>query len=81
MQALRSGRAVSKQPSMLQLIATELRAALRSLPVMLLILGMLSYRIVHDDGQPWWLPIALFVAAVGIGWFLGWRKARKPRKR
>ena len=71
---------MSEQPSMLRLIAQELWAALGSLPVYLLFLGTLDYRLVCYDGWPWWLPIVLTVAAVGLGWLLGWRKARAMRK-
>lgn len=71
---------MSEQPSTLRLIDTEFRTAMNSLPVKLLIVGLLSYRVVHDDGWPWWLPVALFLTAVSSGWLLGWHKARQVRR-
>lgn len=61
----------------LRLVAAELRRYLDSLPFRALLFAMLAYRLACDDGQPWWLAVALLLAASGIGAFLGWRKARK----
>lgn len=72
---------MTEQPSMLRLVASDVRAHFSSLPMLLLINGLVSYRVVQDDGWPWWLPIALTATAVGSGWLLGWRKAHKIRKR
>jgi hypothetical protein len=65
---------------MLRRIAAELRSAFNSLPVLLLFTGSLDYRLVRDDGWPWWLPIVFTATAVGSGAFLGWRKARKRKR-
>lgn len=68
----------------LRRIATEVRLTLVEVgriidggPFLLLVIGMLSYRSVHDDHWPWWLPGVLFAAACATGLLLGWRKARK----
>jgi hypothetical protein len=66
--------------STLRRVATQIGKTLDGGPFLLLVIGMLSYRQVHDDHWPWWLPIALFLAAAGTGVLLGWRKARKRKR-
>lgn len=67
----------------LRLLAVEARRALArtfdGLPFTLLIFAMLSYRLVHDHQEPWWLAVVLLVTAVGGGFLLGWLKARKRK--
>jgi CHASE2 domain-containing sensor protein len=66
--------------SELRAIAAEVLRSFRTLPVLLVMSAMVDYRVVHDDGWPWWLPIILTAAAVAAGALLAWHKIRRVRK-
>jgi fatty acid desaturase len=60
--------------------ARELWAVIGSLPLLMLLIGLLSYSEVVDDGWPWWLPVVLFVNVIWVGVVFGWlRKTRRQR--
>lgn len=63
----------------LRRIAAEIRRSYSSVPFLILMIGMLSYRTVRNDGWPWWLPVILIVVSATAGVLLGLHKARARR--